>query len=175
MKLPRFSTLIKIDLVQNDEILKNKLRLNIRDNEDLDYPSRDIKDLVDVVNLSPDYDIISRQDAREQLTFVLESKKSCDIFIEFNGVNVLHHLIDKCLDETSNYTSLLFPLIKCIKVILVHNIDGFEQEKLLYGLTRSLFLFSDNFDALDEGITTSYSAIRSILSVKLGMLLTMFA
>ena len=82
-------------------------------------------------------------------------------FLEFNGANILQHLMDKCLDETTNYSSLLLPLIKCIKVVLVHNIDKFEQEKLLYGLTRSLFLFHDNFDASDEGFTTSYSALKS--------------
>ena len=77
-KLPRFSTLIKIDLTHEDEILKKRKflgKLNIP-RENLDFPSRDVKDLVDILNLSPDYDVISRKNALEQLTLVMESKKS---------------------------------------------------------------------------------------------------
>ena len=79
-KLPRFSTLIKIDLTHEDEILKKRKflgKLNIpRETQNLDFPSRDVKDLVDILNLSPDYDVISRKNALEQLTLVMESKKS---------------------------------------------------------------------------------------------------
>ena len=79
-KLPRFSTLIKIDLTNEDEILnKGKFfgKLNIpEETQNLDFPSRDVKDLVDVLNLSPDYDVISRKNALEQLTLVMESKTS---------------------------------------------------------------------------------------------------
>ena len=79
-KLPRFSTLIKIDLTHEDEILKKRKflgKLNIPgETQNLDFPSRDVKDLVDILNLSPDYDVISRKNALEQLTLVMESKKS---------------------------------------------------------------------------------------------------
>ena len=79
-KLPRFSTLIKIDLTHDDEILKKRKflrKLNIsEETQNLDFPSRDVKDLVDILNLSPDYDVISRKNALEQLTLVMESKKS---------------------------------------------------------------------------------------------------
>ena len=52
-------------------------KLNIPgETQNLDFPSRDVKDLVDILNLSPDYDVISRKNALEQLTLVMESKKS---------------------------------------------------------------------------------------------------
>jgi hypothetical protein len=38
---------------------------------------------------------------------------------------------------------------------LIYNLDAFHHEKLLYGLTRSLFLFHDNAQVLDEVITAS--------------------
>ena len=158
-KLPRFSTLIKIDLTHEDEILKKRKflgKLNIpKETQNLDFPSRDVKDLVDILNLSPDYDVISRKNALEQLTLVMESKKSSLSFLEFNGANILQHLMDKCLDETTNFSSLLFPLIQCIKGVLIYNLNAFQHEKLLYGLTRLLFLFHDNAQVLDEVIMAS--------------------
>ena len=58
-KLPRFSTMIQLDLIQGD-ILNRKVKFNLPKSQNFDFPSRDIKDLVDVLNLSPEYDLISR-------------------------------------------------------------------------------------------------------------------
>ena len=164
MKLPRFSTIVAQDLTQV-AYGKEPLVLNMRTAKDIiDVSSEfqeDIKKLLDVLHSSPDYDIVSRQTALEQLLTYLENYPGHhQEFMDINGVEKVTLLLDKCIDEQFNHWLTLYAsAIQVLKTVLTHQLGKVKPEEdllklLYYTLTRGLFVFSTTPQVLNDIVVT---------------------
>ena len=108
-----------------------------------------VKDLLDLIHLSPDYDVLSKKAALQQLSLVLET--NVNDFVEFRGFDIIFDQMSKGLDEMNNSLELLPFALETFKVACVHCPNFIQQlrvekEKylqLLYILARSLYMYHD--------------------------------
>ena len=155
-KLPRFSSIVAQDLTQVKG--EERLALNTRTAKDnIDVSTEDIKTLLDVLHSPPDYDILSRQTALEQLLTYLENYPGTHKdFLDTNGVEKVTLLLDKCLDEQFNYWLTLYAsAIQVLKTVLTYQFSKIKpdeevQKLLYYTLTRGLFVFSSTPQVLND-------------------------
>ena len=86
----------------------------------------DVKDLLDILHLSPDYDILSRKNALNHLgADMAQNPCDCERFFKFNGLEIILDLMEKCLDETKNMIELLPEVIKVLKVLAMLTVIEF--------------------------------------------------
>ena len=119
-----------------------------------------VKDLLDLIHLSPDYDVLSKKAALQQLSLVLET--NVNDFVEFRGFDIIFDQMSKGLDEMNNSLELLPFALETFKVACVHCPNFIQQlrvekEKylqLLYILARSLYMYHDLPNVLEQVIVS---------------------
>jgi hypothetical protein len=147
-KLPRFSSMLKTDLSQ--VLFKTSaINVNLRMVE-FETPPGDIQVVLEMLKLAPDFDLLSKKTALQQLMLMLETSTCLEVFLQANGLEILIKLMDKCLDERLNHLSILPPALECLQKVLLHDhrltaaIQDDNDKYLLYILTRCAFVFCEN-------------------------------
>ena len=146
-----------------------KIHLNLRTvkniNSNVEHVS--VKDLLDIIIISPAYDILTKKSALQQLGLLLETGTgNAKDFKEFGGLNIVLDLMDKCLEEKSSTSDLLPFALQTLKTICLHDrsfveflkMDNTTEEEncskqMLYVLTRSLYIYQDSQDVLENIVT----------------------
>ena len=172
-KLPRFGTILQTDLSElcNTAFSQKKIHLNFRTvknvNNSLEHVS--VKDLLDIIQISPAYDILTKKSALQQLGLLFETENDAKDFKEFGGLNIFLDLMDKCLEEKSSTSDLLPFALQSLKTICLHDQKFVEflkidtttttteeencYKQMLYVLTRSLYIYQDSQDVLENIVT----------------------
>ena len=141
-KLPRFSRILQTDLAQ--------LNLNLEfDNAKSDHETHhvDLKDIIDTLHLSPDYDVLSRQGALERLSLALNHAEIQTRFVRLNGPEILLRVLEKSLEETVNwFETLIEPLMKSFcSLFTSFKLDNELEQKFSYAVARCLFAAHEKY------------------------------
>ena len=153
IKLPRFADMIKIDLVEFLDNLQERNCLFSSLNA-ISEPF-DMKDIIDVLHLSPDFDVVSRKSALLQLSAILHEDTCQRNFLDLNGFEVLFNLFTKCLEETRiDWKELLPYLLEVLKSManVFHQLvtENDVKDDFLVALLRTMFVFCDQPEVLQD-------------------------
>ena len=168
-KLPRFGTILQTDLSElcNTAFSREKIHLNLRTvknntNNSVEHVS--VKDLLNIITISPEYDVLTKKSALQQLGLLLEETSNAKDFKEFGGLNIVLDLMDKCLEEKSSTSDLLPFALQTLKTICLHDRSFVEflkmdteencYKQMLYVLTRSLYIYQEDSQDVLENIVT---------------------
>ena len=154
-KIPRFSTILAQDLTALSTDI-SPIALNLRRVFE-ENATHDIKNLLDFLDSSPDYEIIGRQSALDNLLVNLSDPRSNREFLDHHGIEKIARFLDKCLDERCAQLLVLYPLaLSVLTRSLKHTLgkieDGSTKNSLLFSHLRGLFVFSnrENPDVLQK-------------------------
>ena len=147
-KVPRFSAILEHDLTTLVSSIAYPIVINLRcikAKGENTAAAHDTKTLIDILETSPDYEIIGRQNALDHLLVNLSNPASNQEFLNHHGIEKIARFLDKCLDERCALIGL-FPLALAVLMkSLNHTLgkvdDESTQQFLLFSLLRGLYVF----------------------------------